>query len=445
MIKTLIYVAILLILLAASWRRPAAAVGVVLCMFGIEQYGQSVSYFFVKHAALTNIVIGSIATIALMRKGWRSNSRWMSYGPIGWLVIALYFYALVSTVWAPQPNFSFDYYIREAPYIVLLIFIVPLIIVSYKDLDVAINTVVMIGFVFTVLLLFFVDWSGRSVVVAGVFNKYGDRQGANPLAAAEMAGYTALTAGLYFYGTKTRTWGFLKWGALIFSVILTVKTGSRGQALFLIVVLIVFWPLRNRVDIKSFFSVVAPAIISVFAFKFAVDSFWGGTQRWSSEHLSGDLSERVLMAESLLNTWWNSSPLTILFGLGNSASFDPKIVGYYPHIVPLEIVGEEGLVGFAVYIMIIIKTISAVLRLINNNNLRHRRMGVVLGALFFYTFLLSLKQGSFLGSPVMFSIAVLIGKADNISALITKRRQYEARRAVNPKLTPLGFWKKFSE
>ena len=424
MTGTFIYVATLLALSIASWKKPAVVIGGVLCMFAIEQYGQSVNPFFVQYSAVTNIFLALISVVALIQKIRGSKFHQISYGQIGWFVIALYFYALMSALWAPQPDFSIDNYMRSAPYIVLFILVAPLVAVSEKDLVIALKAIVIIGSFFSLLLLFFVDWSGRGVVVAGVHDKYGNLLAANPLESAKMAGYAALAAVLYSYGKKGSMWGWLKWPIVILSIVLAIKTGSRGQAFFLLIVLIMFWPLRNKLSINAFLSVVAPAVIGVFTFQIAIDFFWADSERWSSGTISSDLSGRTSMAASLLGSWWNSSILSLFFGLGSSASFDPDVAGYYPHIVPLEIMGEGGVLGFGIFLTIVVKTSMSFFRVINLNNQKYRGLIVVLGSMFTYTFLLSLKQGSLIGSPEMFLFAILIGKYEKIALLSDRRDRY---------------------
>ncbi|HNK51686.1 MAG TPA: hypothetical protein PKX75_21965, partial [Nitrospira sp.] len=77
-----------------------------------------------------------------------------------------------------------------------------------------------------------------------------------------------------------------------------------------------------------------------------VQWYWGaGDVRWSESKMVSDLDGRWEMAAKLLSAWWGEGPATIFGGLGNSAAFDPHIVGFYPHILPLEILAEEGVLG----------------------------------------------------------------------------------------------------
>ena len=117
--------------------------------------------------------------------------------------------------------------------------------------------------------------------------------------------------------------------------------------------------------------------------------------------MATDFFGRMEMAQTMLWTWIND-PFAILFGLGNSSSF--HIVGVYPHIVPIEILTEEGFIGFAVYISIVMMAFSSIWWLIRWSGLNRELRDLVAnyGAMMLYMFMLSLKQGSAIGSLVMF-------------------------------------------
>jgi hypothetical protein len=97
-----------------------------------------------------------------------------------------------------------------------------------------------------------------------------------------------------------------------------------------------------------------------------------------------------------------------LFGLGNSASFSPDIIGRYPHMVPLEVLGEEGVLGLALFVAIVLLSIRYAMRLSSLKVLSQdvkRVYAANFGCLVF-TLLLSLKQGSLINSSMIFLFAV---------------------------------------
>ena len=64
--------------------------------------------------------------------------------------------------------------------------------------------------------------------------------------------------------------------------------------------------------------------------------------------MTDDYSGRLEKSANLLHVWINE-PGAILVGLGNSASTWSGLNGSYPHMVPVEILGEEGLIGAAFF------------------------------------------------------------------------------------------------
>ena len=126
--------------------------------------------------------------------------------------------------------------------------------------------------------------------------------------------------------------------------------------------------------------------------------------------MHGAMSGRLEQALILVHHWYGS-PETILFGLGNSASFDPRVLGMYPHFVPLEILAEEGLVGFLAFLLILFVTgqnVAHCLRAIRDAP-SERPLLAALAAMFLYALLLALKQGSLLNNLELFMFAILIG------------------------------------
>ena len=72
-IGLLAYGSICFFLVVVSIKHPAVAIAGVLCMFGLEQWGQATTRFFAHHQSATNLLIGGILVFALtiqfIRKG----------------------------------------------------------------------------------------------------------------------------------------------------------------------------------------------------------------------------------------------------------------------------------------------------------------------------------------------------------------------------------------
>jgi hypothetical protein len=241
----------------------------------------------------------------------------------------------------------------------------------------------------------------------------------NPLAVSEMAGMVAIVAILADPWHSSKFWKVMKWAVIAISMTLVVRSGSRGQLLGLIAVSGLCWPISRRIEnLKQFALWVGLVLFLTGITTLALQEFWGnkdayyaGGSRWSEQAMEGAMSGRLAQALFLLDLWFDS-PQTIIFGLGNSASFDPRILGMYPHFVPLEILAEEGLAGFGLYLLIVYHAMSSAHRSFRalTNEPKERSLLGALVALFLFTFLLSLKQGSMLLNLELFMFAIILGK-----------------------------------
>jgi hypothetical protein len=79
------YVAIAGGLFIALWKYPAVALAGVLCIFGLEQWGQATTTFFAQHHTATNYFIGGILVLALMAGREERFSLLAGYLTVGWL------------------------------------------------------------------------------------------------------------------------------------------------------------------------------------------------------------------------------------------------------------------------------------------------------------------------------------------------------------------------
>jgi hypothetical protein len=241
----------------------------------------------------------------------------------------------------------------------------------------------------------------------------------NPLAVAQLAGMVGITAIVADQFSAAKLWRIAKWAILAICLILVVRSGSRGQLISLVFVMALSWTLsRGLMNIRSivvtgFACVFVGAVLSQ-----ALDTYWvydtySTDSRWSNLAMKRDVLDRLEQARILLSHWFRE-PGTVLFGLGNSASFDPKIIGFYPHFTSLEILGEEGLIGFALLLVILYCSAhSAIVCLrITQRGSTERACVAMLVSMLTFAFILSCKEGSLLATPDMFMLAIILGKIE---------------------------------
>lgn len=438
MLGVFAYSLIAVAMITFLWRQPAIALAGVLCMFGLEQMGQASHSFFSQHQTFTNLLIGGILLAAVGIKVIKGERVCANYPTVAWLVLALFSYAFASTVWVRRPDLTLNNWVTHGPYVLTFLLLTPLTVSGSKDIQAAFRAIILTGTLITVFLLTFVSWDARSIVLEG--------GNGNPLAVSQMAAMVALVAILGNPWRNSKVWHVMRWGVVAVCLVLVIRTGARGQLLGILLVTIACWPISRR--IKNFSQVFL--LLGLIGFLAAVTSFglqefwakqssyYAGGSRWSEQAMQGAMSGRLEQALILVRLWYES-PETVLFGLGNSASYDPHVLGVYPHFLPLEILAEEGLFGFGLYLMILISTLSSIARcyrLLSNEPDELMVLGA-LASLALFSFVVSLKQGSLLGNLELFMFVMIIGRhTTTLSSRAKSGREVQHGAAIQPADVP---------
>jgi hypothetical protein len=434
MIGIATYAAIAGSLFIALWRYPAVALAGVLCMFGLEQWGQATTTYFAQHQTATNFLMGSMLVLALIVQSARKGfAIFAGYPAIGWLTLVLFVYAFISTQWAPRPDISLGLWASRWPSIVTIILLCPLLITADRDLRAANTALALIGGILAILLLFFVKWEARRIVLNDVLG--------NPLAIAAMAGLVVVILILTEPFPRSVLWFPVKWGFVALALALIVRSGSRGQLLGVLLVCLLCWPIsRGLRSVKQF---VVLAIVIVFisvAVGWTLQEFWGeevasGKGRWNEHSAQQDVSGRLVNAMLMVNLA-SKSPGTFIFGLGNSAAYDHRILGIYPHFLPLEVLAEEGIFGFALYGIILFLTLRScykALQLSQGDSDSRMLLGGLLG-MYLFTVILSLKQGSLLVNLEPFMLGIGLGRFEKVLA-----RSSDVQSSAEVSSLPFGY------
>lgn len=410
------YALICLSLIAASWRHPGVAIAGVLCMFGLEQWGQATTKFFAHHQSATNLLIGGILVFSLIMQFVRRGvGLFEGYPAVGWLTLAFFLYAFASTQWAPRPDLSLNLWAGRWPYVVTIVMLCPLLITADRDLRAANAALALVGGTLAVLLLFFVKWEARRIVLDDVLG--------NPLAIAAMAGLVVIILILTEPWSRSVLWLPLRWTFVALGLALIVRSGSRGQLLGVLLVCLLCWPISR--GLRNVKQVAVLGIVILFiglAVGLTMQEYWGsevasGKGRWNEHSAQQDVSGRLSNAMLMVNLA-GESPSTFLFGLGNSAAYDQRILGIYPHFLPLEVLAEEGVFGFALYGIILILTLRSCyrgLQLSQGDPESRMLLGGLLG-MYLFTVILSLKQGSLLVNLEPFMLGIGLGRFEKVLA-----------------------------
>ncbi len=416
------YALILLGLFFSSMKYSSTAVTAVFLMFSLEQWGQISSSFLIIYSSFTNICVGVIVALAFVKSFFLNRHVFKNIPLIIISVLCLYVYAFFSLQWSPAYEVGTQQWKHYLPYLAITVVIAPLLINDEKDIQKINNAFQFFGFPLLILLLFFAEWENRRlVIVAGPEPSLG-----NPL---EIGTFSAMlfTVAVFNNITWLGKVGLpTKFLLIILSSALIVVSGSRGQLLSVILAVYVLWTFRYKVSNPVNFIFAGVSILAVTFLIFTAINYLGeGNIRWDLERISFDIAERYAGSTEVLS-YWSDSIFSMLLGLGNSASYD--LLGIYPHNVPAEIIAEEGLIGFFIYSIIFIKTIHASIYILRNTKVKteKRNAGVTLIAFFLITFVLSLKQGSFLSNMYFFMFVLMVNKY----SLYVKRGIYKNVRSV---------------
>lgn len=427
-----IYIALILSLLLGTLYRPAIGLASLACIQVLDFWGQLSSPWLAENGKFTNLYVVGLIAIGLLRA--QQFTRVKTHG-IPWvqvLVICLWLEAGISLYWSPAFTQGVGEWGKYWPYMMLHAGIAPLLIRRPIDLQHGLSAVLVLGAVLAILVDAFVRWDQRFIV--SFYNP--NEKFWNALAFAQMAGYVTIAAVLLNH-RKSWLWGLLKGVAIASSVILVVKSGTRGQFVLMATLPIIFLPMSRPLgNIKTYVSGVLLVACLASATIFAYDSFTDQDERWSSGRFQSDGELRLMMADKLLHHWLKDSygnPTVLLLGLGNSASFSQRILGFYPHMMVPEILGEEGLLGLGLFCLAVwmsFRTTRSAYRLAKEDPVQ-RGILATLAASFTFAFILSFKQGSMVGfSAELFSFAILIERQTRL--LVSAKHVQVGEETIKP-------------
>ena len=406
-----IYAGVLALLAVGVILRPPTAFTAVSCIFGLKQWGQATNGWLAAHPPATNLAIGVLVVVAIITAAARGRCVLCHIPKITWLILALLLYCLASLAWTPRADLAGQVWLQEYPYLLTFIILVPLVLREPEDFRIALRWFVVIGGLLVFVLLVFAQWGDRGLSLG----TRSMEEETNPLALAGLGGSVAAAAMLL----RARWGGVLSWALRLAVVgaglVVIVKSESRGQLMAAVAAMLLMLPFAIKIGSWrgiTFALVGCVAVAVALQYGFANMVSRDQTDRWSESTQSADAEVRLSMVEKLLDAWSQGGGPTILLGLGNSASYDPNLNGIYPHNVPMEVLGEEGLVGFALYVSLFVSALAALLQAIiaSAGDQEHRSIVAAMGGGFLFFAMLTFKQGNMVSSVEFFMYAILIAR-----------------------------------
>lgn len=439
MINLVLYALILLGLLVGTWMRPGVALAGLLCVQVLDFWGQLASPLLTEYGRFTNLFMVGLVALGILRAARYPPVERESYPWFQLMLGCLLCYAGLSLLWSPAVEAGLGEWAKKWPYTVLNVLLIPLLFRRRIDMHEGLSAVLIFGTVLVTLSVALVNWDQRYIVSSWD----PEQKFWNALAFAQLAGYVTLAAVLLNHKRGGR-WAIIKYMGIAAGLALVVKSETRGQFFLMAVLPVIFLPMsRSVTNLRTYIGSALLVGCLACAAIYAYDTFGKEGDRWSSTKVQSDSNLRFVMAQDLLRHWWKESsrdPAVFIRGLGNSAAFSPKIVGFYPHVVSVEVLAEEGIIGFVLLLLLLWLSFRTTLRaysLVKHDPIQRGVIATLAGC-FAFAFLLSFKQGSLVGyGPEVFSFAVLLERYMATQEKAPDKPVEELRLTTVPEVTDL--------
>lgn len=410
MIWMVLFGVIIAITALVSLRRPGAAIGLMMVMFGLEQLLQAKSAAFVHRPELVNIGVAFVALAAACKMLF-SNVGLLKWTNLQTLTLSLFGYAFLSSLWTIAPREFENYFQSQWPYFALYFGLGPILCCDSRSIEDATKSTLILGIPIMIALAFFCEWSGRGIQLSTPVMEGGKwRHYTPPLAAASCAA----VIGILTLSSLPRKWGLrlVGFAVLLLCTYVIIRTQSRGQLAAFCFVAALVYPATHRSTSSRTLLLLGLIIAVLVAVVFAAFVYVGEAagSRWEQKSMDHAMEGRTLMVQRLLGRWVASDPSVWVFGLGASSSF--RVSSFYVHNVPIEVLCELGLVGAVLFGVFCWKTfknsIFFTAHVPTNWAFRPYALGFI--GTFVFLMILTLKEGTLYAVPHMFFVGILIDR-----------------------------------
>lgn len=407
----MIYLLLFLLLTGACLIRSLystdAALGFLICLFGVKNYLQAKEPYFVDNSSHVNIAIGCVALVAaifwiLRSRDWirlfRSTTMLASLG--------LYAYAWISYLWTPAPDQFLENWPPSIPYMAVYLIFGAILSTDSRAVSNGLKWALGIGTPVLILSLLQCEWGERGMLLAS--HRYANGvliTETMPLAVASFATSMAILCLTVPMGIPA---GFFLRVVIFLCAFYTIfKTQSRGQAIVLILLSIPA-VLANSANSLSRRVINGLAVLLLLLIGLLIVTSFADLTRWQEESLGTGVDYRANSVSDLLNYFAASGPVAWLIGIGCSGSYIP--ISDYCHCLPVEIAVEFGLVGVFLYVVIYWNAIRNTIVLAGRQAIAPEKQAVLLtwSCLFAASTALSFKSGSLFGWHELFLFAICL-------------------------------------
>jgi len=434
-------ISVILVVLAGWYgygalRRPGYALALVLSLYTFEQVLQQGNAFLLARSSLINLVFAGVTCAAILMTVSRGGFK-RKMPQAAFYCYALFFFAVVSLGWSVNSKVSMNWAQAFAPYAVLFTFLVPLCATNAKDIRDAIKASLILGFFITLGLALSTHGHRGIILDSGG----GVEIEANPLASGNYGGYIVIIGIFSIYSGKKGGISFIfKAMVAVLGVYTLFKSGSRGQTIAMIIAVMIWLPVVAKVAVKkSTIIALVLATAVLIGLTYMISNSEEISTRWQSDSLREGTVGRFNGGVSLVQIAATEGPLRMLFGIGNCGSF--SVLGWYPHMVPLEILGEEGMIGFFLFSMFVFYAFSDGYKALQTkfaNSADRVNIGLML-SLFTFEIILACKQGCLLLSPGagMFCMGLCLAWSATSTVKSASRRKRQINRYYQQQPLPM--------
>jgi len=394
---------------------PSAAIALGLAMYVLEQALQGSVGVFASRPALANITIALVIGISVARETLQKGDLLRGYfTPVFAGTICLFSWYVVSLAWSPSTDAALKLIQANAPYFILYVVVLPLLLRDIEGLLPALRWTLLMGLLILGSVLFnpsFTFKDGRLSLVLSALVR------TNPLVLGEYAGILMICAALVARGPGGVIFQVVRVLAFLVGAVIALQSGSRAQLVFSIAVVVAFIPVARKVkSIAGFFGVITLVATVLGATLFIASKvlFLDVLARWDARNIAQGGSHRLSNILELGEAWARQ-PIAWIFGLGGNAYSAVTATGgieEYPHNIFAEIAAELGLICLLVFVAMIVATVRALLWLYRRSadDVELRVAVASLAALFCYQFVLTNKQGNLWSNVFLFATMIIIAR-----------------------------------
>jgi len=331
-------------------QKPGWGLALVMTMYAFEQALQGSSGIFLSKLYLANVAVAVAAGIGAVRAILAQTRPFHGYFSLAWYgIIALFAWALVSLLWTPAREAALGLTTWGLPYFVLFIIVSPFLVDRIQSIQSFLRAFLIMGFVILLLIKinpnFTVKYGRLGVTIDALIRS-------SPLSIGELGGSVMLIAALYRVGVRSVFFSAIRIGGFLLGVVLSLQSGSRGQVIFAVLLIVVFYPISTKVkNIGNFIGTAIGLLILIpivlFLASFVLDA--SELRRWDSDAIAGGSDVRIQNVFDLLNAFLQQ-PIAWVAGLGFNAfsAITSGVHEPYSHVLFVDVLTELGIPMFVI-------------------------------------------------------------------------------------------------